>query len=175
MVDSNSISSVKMKDVLTNLESKISENDLFDFDASQIDRMRTEIYDVLGHITDIYQNHCEALLAPSDTESDDDDEIIITGIRTNMGKKPSVDIDALSDSDAEISDWRPEYEDDDDSHFSCNSDDDDMLSADTRGKNEAAFVLKFAPNIFLLNTHIYFQPIYLNFIPARIEITTTLI
>jgi len=56
---------VKMKDVMDNLSSRISGHDLFDFDVSHIDRMRTEIYDVLSQ----FMTYC--LISP--------EYIVITG------------------------------------------------------------------------------------------------
>ena len=158
---------VKMKDVMDNFSSRISGHDLFDFEASNIDRMRTEIYDVLAHITDIYRHHrllshptadgtATALDLAGESEEDDDESDVIMFSRASQ--------DLCSD-------------DDDDASFLSHTDDeeDDVLSADTTGKSGLDSLNSFAA--FKMDRHsilTLFQAILDNFISAQTTITITL-
>ena len=125
---------VKMKDVMDNLSSRISGHDLFDFDVSHIDRMRTEIYDVLSHITGIYRNHRllshpnadgTALDLASESEEDDDENDVTIFSRESQSMDESGnDKDLYSDDDASFL-----------SQSHADDEEDDVLSADTTGKS----------------------------------------
>ena len=140
LVDTNV--KVKMTDVLSNL-ANISNHELFDFNGTQIDRMRTEIYDVLARITDIYQNHrvltgpdADAVAAfhslsdddSASSSSDDDDDDDNVSIKSRMSMSQEMD-------DSDVSEWYPDEADDGRSLPSqYDEDDDDVLSADTNGE-----------------------------------------
>ena len=167
---------VKMKDVMDNFSSRISGHDLFDFEASHIDRMRTEIYDVLAHITDIYRHHrllshpsadgtATALDLASESEEDDDESDVIIYSRASQSMGASGDEKDLCSDD------------DDDASFLSHTDDeeDDVLSADTTGKSGLDSLNSFAA--FKMDRHsilTLFQVILDNFIPAQTTITITL-
>ena len=131
---------VKMKDVMDNLSSRISGHDLFDFDVSHIDRMRTEIYDVLSHITGIYRHHRllshpnadgTALDLASESEEDDDENDVTIFSRASQSMDES-------GNDKDL------YSDDDASFLSHTDDEeDDVLSADTTGKSGLVSLTQF--------------------------------
>ena len=165
---------VKMKDVMDNLSSRISGHDLFDFDVSHIDRLRTEIYDVLSHITGIYRNHRllshpnadgMALDLASESEEDDDENDVTIFSRASQSMDESGNVkDLYSDDDASFL-----------SQSHADDEEDDVLSADTTGKSGLVYstilllVLEWSAAQFF-----YFQAILDNFISAQTTITITL-
>ena len=165
---------VKMKDVMDNLSSRISGHDLFDFDVSHIDRMRTEIYDVLSHITGIYRNHRllshpnadgTALDLASESEEDHDENDVTIFSRASQSMDESGnDKDLYSDDDASFL-----------SQSHADDEEDDVLSADTTGKSGLVLINNsFAGFIMERRSILLFQAILDNFISAQTTITITL-
>ena len=82
---------LKMRDVQNKLKHYVSEDPLFDFDGGDITRMRIEIHNLIGSITDLYRNsreepsdaseaHLQSTAVTDDEGSSDeeDDVVIIT-------------------------------------------------------------------------------------------------
>lgn len=117
----NSIS-VKMTDVLNNFSNSITGHELFDYAESDINSMRTEVYNVMAHITNCYKKHRihehGSENDPMSDSDEDEDEVEI------------VDSQDTDDSDVVMVD----AESTEDASYYFQSDDDDDLSFDTAGK-----------------------------------------
>ena len=125
---------VKNKDFTDNFSSCISCHDLFDYNADDINRLRTQMHDLIVHITSLYRNHRDTVidcLSESDDDDDEDDvEIIYPVTQTS---DDSVDDKSVKESNSESS-------------FSPLDDDDDDLSADTTG--EFSFKIRLEHNFW---------------------------
>ena len=67
---------VKNKDFTDNFASCISCHDLFDYNADDINRLRSQMHDLIVHVTSLYRNHRDTVidcLNESDDEDDEDD------------------------------------------------------------------------------------------------------
>lgn len=120
---------VKMKDVKDNFSDSISGHDLFDYDVQDIDRLRTQMYDVLTHITNLYRNH-RLLSDPTGTAfdcssgSDDEEDENEVAILTPESQTGDVSSDERSEK----------FSNDDASFRTQLDEEDDELSVDTTGK-----------------------------------------
>ena len=116
---------VKNEDFTDNFASCISSHDLFDYNADDIDRLRTQMHDLIVHITSLYRNHRDTVIdclseSESDDEDDDDDDLEI--------------IPPVTQTSDDSVDDRSDLVSNNDSSFSHLDDDDDELSADTTGE-----------------------------------------
>ena len=111
---------VKNKDFTANFASCISSHDLFDYNADDINRLRTQMHDLIVHITSLYRNHRDTVIdCLSESDDDDDDVEIIPPVTQTSDDSVDGKSDHVSHSD---------------SSFSQLDDDDDDLSADTTGE-----------------------------------------
>ena len=111
---------VKNKDFTDNFASCISSHDLFDYNADDINRLRTQMHDLIVHITSLYRNHRDTVIdCLSESDDDDDDVEIIPPVTQTSDDSVDGKSDHVSHSD---------------SSFSHLDDDDDDLSADTTGE-----------------------------------------
>jgi hypothetical protein len=120
--------SLTIADLEEGLASKITNSGLFDFNGDDIFRMRSELFDLLGYVTDVYRNHRlphqpSSRLGRETTNSDDDDDVMSI---------PSCNHDRASTTD-HLEDSASEWECSDNS--SVNDEDDDVLVADSTGEN----------------------------------------
>lgn len=125
---------VKNKDFTDNFASCISSHDLFDYNADDINRLRSQMYDLIVHITNLYRNHRDTVidcLSESDDEDDDDDVEIISPVTQSSDDSVDNRSDHVSHSE---------------SSFSQLDDDDDDLSADTTG--EFSFKIRLVHNFW---------------------------
>ena len=142
----NSIS-VKMTDVLNNFSNSITGHELFDYAESDINSMRTEVYNVMAHITNCYKKHRihehGSENDPMSDSDEDEDEVEI------------VDSQDTDDSDVVMVD----AESTEDASYYFQSDDDDDLSFDTAGKcsvGSKILILIYPIKVNLTSLQIYF-------------------
>ena len=112
----------KMADVLDNFSNSITDHELFGYTESNISSMRSEIYNVMAHTMNSYKNH--RIHEPSSvhdlvSDSEEDEEEVEILVSQDLE-----DTDVVM-SDAEFTE---------DASYQFQSDEDDDLSIDTKGK-----------------------------------------
>ena len=119
---------VKNKDFTDNFASCISSHDLFEYNADDINTLRTQMYDLIVHITSLYQNHRDTVIDCLSESDDDDDVEIISPVTQTSDDSVDDRSDHVSHSESSFSQF----------------DDDDDLSADTTG--EFSFKIRLVHN-----------------------------
>lgn len=83
---------IKMKDVMNNFSDFVGEGSLFDFDGTDIQKIRVEMYNVAAHIHYAYKNHR--------VDSCDDFEIIASDASSVSSSRHHFHFDDTEDEDA---------------------------------------------------------------------------
>ena len=137
----------KVKDLDDGLATKISNNKLFDFNAADIFRMRSKMFDMLGYITSVYRD-CRIPTQPmlgrlaDVAENSDDSDDDVMSITSTQGR---TDAEAGVDSGDSASDW--EYGDESSVE---DEDEDDVLVADSAGKRAPMMMMQCLLIFFFL-------------------------
>jgi len=110
---------LKMRDVKNKLKYYVSEDPLFDFNGGDITRMRIEIHNLIGCITDLYHNNREesseahlevTAVAEDEGSSDEEDDVVIITQHTDDLSVCSGSVWSLDDDD--VDDDRSSIEED---------------------------------------------------------------
>lgn len=127
---------VKTRDLHDNMKSLFTDNELFAFAPSDINRMRQELLDVIVHITKTYQEKrlsTQACVVNLEEFSDDD---TLPRVLDSSGRDNETLSTSSSNSQGEMSDgsiWEPTTGSGCDLDESFDHDDDEFI-ADTQGK-----------------------------------------
>lgn len=100
-----------MKEVTSGLKEYITQNEMFKFDSGDIDRMRTELHNIVVHVTNVYHNHRVIPVTSEQDQMPDSDNEVEELVRIEEQEDRD---NAMIVSDQSTEDENP-HEDDEDS------------------------------------------------------------